>query len=154
MENYLEVVVERDSLQELCDGFDQWKNEIENHHKKIYCELNTALELQKERFSKVLAAERKWENMVTELQYSHDCMSNQLKTHKSNEHKLQSQLAESENSLERVQDEFCRTKVSLALFWTGLFVLWHPKWVMDNKSFLVIFFTVRFARLDEQQSKH
>lgn len=148
LENYLEVVVERDSLQELCYGFDQWKNEIENHHKKIYCELNTALDLQKERFSKVLAAEREWENMVTELQYSHDCMCNQLKTHKSNEHRLQSQLAESEKSLECVQDELCRTKVSLAFFWTVLFRLWHPKGVMDESLL-----TVRFARLDELTSK-
>lgn len=112
LENYLEVVVERDGLQELCDGLDQWKDDIESHHKKIYGELKSALNLQKEKLSRVSAAERKREETIVTLQDAFDCVSEKLKTSELNENRLQFQLTECETNLERVQDELRRTKVS------------------------------------------
>lgn len=112
LEPYDEVIKERDCLQKVYGGIDQWKECKVNHFNTVNTELLATYNQLMDKYKFILAEEQKWKILFNEQQVLKVSATDQLETLKLNETRLQCELAESEKNVASILDELNCVKVS------------------------------------------
>lgn len=137
LESCDEAIAERNCLRELCNGFGQWKEQIEYWHKRNLSELMCAYKTQLDKYNGALTAQHKCEVRLKELQDRNDRSEGQLQTLKSNEAQLKTLLAASENNRKNVQAALCKIEVSSCD--THNVVFDSPVWFAHRHIYIYIY---------------
>lgn len=116
MATYNEMLTEMDTLRELVNQFEQWREKNNAQRLKVFNELFTSFQAQSEKIKTLTTEKCNLEYEYRNLQTVNRNTIDQLKTVQFNENMLMLRLENSEKNTKCVQKEKCSIKVSNAFY--------------------------------------